>query len=176
MTHPATESLSEHVIRRTALTTELPFEQLRRSFEAAVPELDLSGLERRAAQGATWVQLQREAGHCADYELCRYWTHDPSALLRLAGNDAPSRTYLIGTLAMAARLFRIEPGTALHAPLRIELHANRGGAAVLSFDQPGSQLASYGLNKITQAGYELDRLLGDLLEGLGLPRPSTLRR
>lgn len=163
-------------MRRIAVTTPLSFEPMRLRFEATVPELDLAGLERMAGQGASWGELQRAAGYGAAYDLCRFWTHDPSALLHLAGNDAPSRTYLIGSLAMAARLFRIEPGTALHAPLRIELHANRSGAAVLSFDQPGSQLASYGLNKVTQAGYELDRLLGDLLEGLDLPRPAALRR
>lgn len=163
-------------MRRIALRTPLTFDSLSGRFEAAVPALDLAGLERMAARGATWDELQREAGHDAAYELYRFWTHSPSALLHLAGNDAPSRVYLIGSLALSARLFRIEPGTTLHAPLRIELHAHRSGGTVLSFDQPGSQLASYGPNKITQAGYELDRLLGDLLEGLELPRPTALRR
>jgi len=176
VTHPASETSTEHAVRRITLTTATPFEQLRRDFEALVPALDLGALERQAARGASWSALERTAGYGAAYDLCRFWTHDPSALLHLAGNDAPSRTYLVGNLAMAARLFRIEPGTALHAPLRLELHVGRTGATVLSFDQPGSQLAGYGLNKATQAGYELDRLLGDLLEALGLPRPSALRR
>ncbi|WP_372698418.1 hypothetical protein [Arthrobacter sp. JSM 101049] len=176
MTHPASETTTDHAVRRITVTTARPFEALRRDFEATVPALDLGALERQASRGATWGELERSAGYGAAYDLCRFWTHDPSALLHLAGNDAPSRTYLIGNLAMAARLFRIEPGTALHAPLRIELHVDRKGATVLSFDQPGSQLAGYGLNKATQAGYELDRLLGDLLEALGLPRPAALRR
>jgi hypothetical protein len=47
---------------------------------------------------------------------------------------------------------------------------------VLSADQPSGPLRGFGNNKITQAGYELDRILGDLLENLGLPRPSVLRR
>lgn len=176
MTHPASEATTEHVVRRVALETTAPFDALRRGFEEAVPVLDLDGLERRAREGWSWEALQREAGRDAAYGLSRFWTHDPSALLHLAGNEAPSRTYLVGSLAMAARVFRIEPGAMLHAPLRIELHVNRSGSTVLTFDQPGSQLASYGLNKVTQAGYELDRLLGDLLEGLDLPRPAALRR
>ncbi len=163
-------------VRRIAVQTPLAFGSLTARFEAAVPALDLAGLEQLAARGATWDELQRAAGHEAAYELYRFWTHSPSALLHLAGNDAPSRIYLIGSLALSARLFRIEPGTALHAPLRIELHAHRAGGTVMSFDQPGSQLGSYGPNKIRQAGYELDRLLGDLLEGLDLPRPTALRR
>jgi hypothetical protein len=46
---------------------------------------------------------------------------------------------------------------------------------VLSADQPSTQLRGFGNNKITQAAVELDRMLGDLLEELGLPRPERLR-
>lgn len=176
MTYPASEGTTEHAVRRIAIETAAPFEQLRARFEAAVPELDLDDLERKARGGSAWEALRREAEYGAEYGLCRFWTHDPSALMRLAGNDAPSRTYLIGSLSMAARLFRIEPGAMLYAPLRVELHVNRARSTVLAFEQPGSHLASYGLNKVTQAGYELDRLLGDLLEALEMPRPTALRR
>ena len=47
---------------------------------------------------------------------------------------------------------------------------------VLTFEQPGVQLAGFGINKVMQAGFELDRLLGDLLEAMDLPRPAALRR
>ena len=84
--------------------------------------------------------------------------------------------YLIGDYATAARMFRHDPGTALYTPLRVELHATRTGGTALSVDQPSSVLSSFGNNKVTQAGFELDRMLGDLLEEIGLPRPSVLRR
>jgi hypothetical protein len=73
-------------------------------------------------------------------------------------------------------MFRHDPGTLLYTPLRVELHAARSGGTVVSVDQPSSRLGSFGNNKVTQAGFELDRMLGDLLEELDLPRPSVLRR
>ena len=55
-------------------------------------------------------------------------------------------------------------------------HTTREPGTVLTVDVPGDALGGFGINKVTQAGAELDRALGDLFEDLGLPRPAALRR
>jgi hypothetical protein len=96
--------------------------------------------------------------------------------MRHAGNAASSIIWLLVNHGVGARLFRHDPGALLYSPIRIEAHAPDAGTTIVGFDVPSAQLRSFGINKITQAGAELDRALGDLIEDLGLPRPAALRR
>jgi hypothetical protein len=163
-------------VNRIEIEAEVPFEVLRRTFEAEVPVLDDDHFRQLVESGAEWKQFVQAASGNGIHSFVAFWRHYPSAIMRVGGSDAPSASYLIGDYATAARMFRHDPGVMLYAPLRVELHVNRRGLTVLSVDQPSSQLVSLGNNKITQAGYELDRMLGDLLEEIGLPRPEALRR
>ena len=176
MALPATERIIPVPVTRIELEAAVAFGTLRRAFEAEVPPLDVAQLRDLLAGNADWRRLTRETAGPGIHRFVRFWTDHPTAVMRVGGADIPSAVYLIGDYATAARMFRHDPGTLLYTPIRVELHAARGGGTVLSVDQPSSRLASFGNNKITQAGFELDRMLGDLLEELGLPRPSVLRR
>ncbi|GAA4773767.1 hypothetical protein [Microbacterium gilvum] len=175
MSYQADEATSEHVGRRVVLRTNAQFDALAGAFEQAVPELsDEAALaELRAGDWAGFVrgvQWESPSG------FVRTATSHPAALLAHAGADARSVVWHLAHHAITARLFRHDPGTMLHLPLRVEAHTTRTPGTVLSFEVPSTVLAGYGVNKITQAGAELDRALGDLLEDIGLPRPSALRR
>lgn len=172
VTISATERIVPVAVNRVELVAEAPFATLRAALERAVPALDEARLADLLASGASWAQLTREASGGSG--LVRFWTSDPTPVMRVGGADLPAAGYLLGDYVTAARMFRHDPGTALYTPVRLELHA-RGASTVVAFDQPSSALTAFGNNKITQAGFELDRLLGDLLEDLGLPRPSVLR-
>ena len=161
---------------RIEIVADVPFERLLQSFEREVPPLDEELFARLVAEGADWKRFVQASGGRGSHRFVAFWRHYPSPVMRAGGADAPSAAYLIGDYATTARMFRHDPGIVLYAPLRLELHVDRAGRTVLSADQPSSQLVTFGNNKITQAGYELDRMLGDLLEELGLPRPSVLRR
>ncbi|MEY2589622.1 MAG: hypothetical protein QOJ67_1606 [Acidimicrobiaceae bacterium] len=163
-------------VNRIEIEAEVPFEVLRRAFEAEVPVLDDEHFRQLVESGADWKQFVQAASGIGVHSFVAFWRHYPSSIMRVGGSDAPSASYLIGDYATAARMFRHDPGVMLYAPLRVELHVNRRGLTVLSVDQPSSQLVSMGNNKITQTGYELDRMLGDLIEEIGLPRPEALRR
>ena len=176
VSYQADDTTTEHAARRIAISTAAPFELLRRRFEELVPAVSLTELRGEAEGGNAWEAIRRGAEWNAPYGLCRFWSDEPTVLMRVAGNDTPSATYLVGSLTLQARLFRHSPATMLYFPVRIELHQERTGRTVVGFEQPGAQLAGFGINKVTQAGYELDRLLGDLLEALDLPRPAALRR
>lgn len=175
MTYRATERIHTVEARRIELEAEVPFAQLRRAFEEQVPELDRRLQSGLLDQGADWSTLTRMLEGPGMHGLVRFWTDDPRPVMRVGGVDTASVGYLVGDYATAARMYRHDAGALLYAPLRVELHDAGGGRTVLSVEQPSVPLRGFGNNKITQAGYELDRKLGDLLEDLGLPRPSVLR-
>lgn len=176
MAFRATDRVVPVSVNRIEIEAEVPFETLRRAFEAEVPPLDEERFRELVADGAEWRAFQQAAGGNGIHSFVTFWRNYPSAIMKVGGADIPSASYLIGDYATAARMFRHDAGVMLYAPLRLELHANRSGGTVLTVDQPSSQLTSLQNNKITQTGYELDRMLGDLLEELGLPRPAALRR
>lgn len=176
MTYRATERIHPVDGRRIELDAEVPFATLRAAFEAEVPELDRDLLRRLLDSGADWTTLTRSLAGPGSHRLVCFWRGDATAVMRVGGVDLAGIGYLVGDYATAARMYRHDAGTSLYAPFRVELHAAGDGRAVLSADQPSAALRGFGSNKITQAGYELDRMLGDLLEDIGLPRPSVLRR
>jgi hypothetical protein len=176
MALPASERIVPIAVNRIELEAAVAFGTLRRAFEAEVPPVDAAHVRDLLAQGAEWRRLTLETAGPGIHRFVRFWTDHPTPVMRVGGADIPSAVYLIGDYATAARMFRHDPGTLLYTPLRVELHATRSGGTALSVDQPSSRLSSFGNNKITQAGFELDRMLGDLLEEIGLPRPSVLRR
>ena len=176
MAFQGSETVVAVPVNRIRIEAEASFEALRRAFEAEVPPIDGARFQQLVDAGAEWKDFAREAAGNGVHSFVAFWRHYPTAVMRVGGADIPSASYLIGDYLTIARMFRHDPGVALYAPIRLELHAGRGGNAVLTVDQPSSQLASFGSNKITQAGFELDRMLGDLLEEIGLPRPSVLRR
>ena len=176
MAFPASETVVPVTVNRIRMEADVSFETLRRAFEAEVPPLDEDRFRRLVDEGAEWRLFAREAAGNGVHSFVTFWRHYPTDVMRVGGADIPSAGYLIGDYATIARMFRHDAGVLLCTPIRLELHAGRGGQAILTVDQPSSQFAAFGSNKITQAGFELDRMLGDLLEELGLPRPSVLRR
>lgn len=176
MTFSASERIVPVSANRIEIEADVPFEVLRRAFEAQVPALDARLFSQLVDAGAEWKQFVQESYGNGIHTFVAFWRQYPTPVMRVAGADIPSAAYLIGDYVTMSRMFRNDPGALLYSPTRLELHVNRGGRTVLTVDQPSSQLVSLGNNKITQAGRELDRMLGDLLEELGLPRPSVLRR
>lgn len=175
MAYNATERNIPLTVNRIELEAEVPFETLRRAFEAEVPPLDSEHLRSLLDQGAEWRRIALETGGPGIHRLVRFWTDYATPVMRVGGADIPSASYLVGDYTTAARMFRHDAGVMLYTPFRVELHGTRAGGTILSADQPSTQLRGFGSNKITQAAYELDRMLGDLLEELGLPRPERLR-
>ena len=176
MSYDATERVTDYEARRVELVTNARFEAFAAAFDNAVPELlDAAALARLAEDG-DWRTFTRSLAWEAPSGFVRVWSSRPGELMRAAGSDRASALWLIVNHAIAARLFRHDPATMLYSPLRVAAHASAEAGTVISFDVPSGRLRSFGTNKVTQAGAELDRALGDLVEDLGLPRPAVLRR
>ena len=175
MSYDADETVSEYTGRRIRLQTNAQFDALVGAFETAVPALsDEQALAD--LRGGDWAGFVRGVQWESPSGFVRVATSHPDHLMQHAGSSTRSVVWMITHHGIAARLFRHDPGTMLYSPLRIAAHTSQAPGTTLSFDVPSAQLASFGINKISQAGAELDRALGDLLEDLGLPRPAALRR
>jgi hypothetical protein len=175
MSYRGVERIVTHTVNRIEIETEAPFEDLRTRFESEVPQLETDRLQLMIAEGANWDEFVRAAAENGPHGFMIFWSTYPTSTMQFAGSNSASATYLMGNYAIAARMFRHDPGVMLYAPLRLEMHSDRAAKTVLSVDQPSSHFSSFGVNKISQVGFELDRQLGDLLEALDLPRPSVLR-
>jgi len=176
MSYDAEERAIDYPATRVELVSNARFEALTAAFEQAVPELTDAAALRRVAEDGDWAAFTRGLAWESATGFVRVWDARPGELFRLAGSGTPSAVWLIVNHAIAARLFRHDPATILYSPLRIEAHAAPQAGTVLTFEVPSARFAGFGINKITQAGAELDRALGDLVEDLGLPRPAALRR
>ncbi|MDL9980595.1 hypothetical protein [Microbacterium candidum] len=176
MTYDVTETDVEYAATRVQLRTNAHFASFVAAFEMAVPELTDRDAVARLAEDGDWSGFVRGLQWEAPSGFVRVGTFRPDALMRFAGSPTASAVWLVVNHGIGARLFRQDPATALYSPLRIEAHAARDAGTVIGFDLPSASFKSFGLNKLTQAGAELDRALGDLLEDLGMPRPTALRR
>jgi hypothetical protein len=176
VSYDAAERLTRYEGTRIELDSNARFEALAAGIDAAVPALDDASALARLADDGDWAAFTRTLAWESPSGFVAVWSSRPGELMRFAGSRTPSALWLIVNHAIGARLFRHDPAALLYAPLRLELHAAPEAGSVLVVDQPSARLRSFGVNKITQAGVELDRALGDLLEDLGLPRPSALRR
>jgi hypothetical protein len=176
MSYDAAERITDYEARRVELDSNARFEAVVAAFEGAVPELTDAAALARLAEDGDWQSFARGLAWEAPSGFVRVWSSRPGELMSAAGSGRPSAVWLIVNHAIAARLFRHDPATMLYSPLRVEAHAAQGAGTVLGFDVPSARLRSFGTNKVTQAGAELDRALGDLVEDLGFPRPGALRR
>ncbi|MGN6127423.1 MAG: hypothetical protein ACTHON_12700 [Humibacter sp.] len=176
MSYYADESTVEYQARRVRLVTNARFESFVAGFEQAVPELTGEDAVARLTEDDDWSGFVRGLNWEAPSGFVRVWSSRPDELMRFAGSGTASAVWLILSHGVAARLFRHDPSTMLYSPIRIEAHAAAPAGTVVSFDVPSSRMRGFDINKITQAGAELDRALGDLIEDLGLPRPGALRR
>lgn len=176
MTYDATEETTDYQATRVRMHANTRFEAFVAALEQAVPELSQADAVARLAEDGDWSGFTRGLQWEAPSGFVRVWSWSPSELMRHAGNSTPSALWLIVNHAIGARLFRHDPAAMLYSPLRVEAHAAPDAGTIVSFDVPSSRLRGFGINKVTQAGAELDRALGDLLEDLGLPRPAALRR
>ena len=175
MSSPASETVTEYATRRLELTADASYADLRRRLDEQVPPLDDEDVRGLESGSTAWSDFVRGLAWSSPSGFVRLWRYDPTPVLRHSGSTLESTSYVVADLAIAARAVRIDPAALLAAPLRLELQSRPGGSALV-VEQPSAALRSFDRNKLTQAGAELDRRLGDLIEALGLPRPSAFRQ
>src|SRR5260370_26884859 len=82
----------------------------------------------------------------------------------------------VGNHVIADQMVRRDPKTLLSAPLRILVHGDADGDAVVSIDRPSTVFASLGAREMDEVGGLLDQEITALLRGIGVDTGDALGR
>jgi hypothetical protein len=163
-----------HLVNRLVIDADSSFEDLRSRYESLVPTMDFAALTAMIETGDLDQVVRYTAEHTPN-SFARFWTFDPTAMMRLAGHHTNVITYMMGNNVIVETMFRHDPAVMLYAPLRTAIYQDRASATHLSIDQPSSRFASFGDPRITEVGLQLDGKLAALLRLLDLPVPVELK-
>jgi hypothetical protein len=159
-----------HTVHRLIVDVELPFDEFRARYEAAVPAYDIATMGRFS----NWDEVRAEAATVAPNGFLRYGTVDAGPIFALAGHKARSVTYLMGNHTIAETMYGHDAGIMLYAPLRTVIYEDAAGRTHFAIDQPSDRFGSFGDPDIAATGKLLDENVADLLAGLGVSVPDGL--
>ena len=177
MTSPTSSRESRHtvshLVNRLVIDADAPFDDLRRRYESLVPDIDVAALTALIEMGDL-DKVKRYTAEHTPHTFARFWTFDPTPMMRLAGQHNQVITYMMGNNVIVETMFRHDPAIMLYAPLRTAIYEDSAGATHFSIDQPSTRFASFGDPRITEVGLQLDSKLAALLQLLDLPVPGEL--
>jgi Domain of unknown function DUF302 len=162
-----------HVVNRLVIDADTTFDDLRGRYEALVPDIDPDALRALLEKGDL-DEVVRYTAQRTPHTFARFWTLDPTPMMRLRGHQTETITYMMGNNVVVETMYRHDPAVMLYAPLRVAIYTDSGGATHFSIDQPSTRFASFGDPRITEVGLLLDSKLAALLQLLDLPVPGEL--
>ncbi|OBK32604.1 hypothetical protein A5658_15855 [Mycobacterium sp. 1245111.1] len=151
------------------------FDDLCRHYEEIVPDIGSDDLRALLDRGDLDEVVRYTAEH-TPHTFARFWSLDPTPMMRLLGHETRVMTYMMGNNVVVERMYRHNPAVMLYAPLRTAIYEDAAGATHFSIDQPSTRFASFGDPRIAEVGLLLDAKVAELLALLGLPVPSELER
>ncbi|MET0704400.1 MAG: DUF302 domain-containing protein [Mycobacterium sp.] len=167
MTTAATTSTT-HVVTRLNISTTMPFDAFCDALELAAPRFQQAPIDDIVRRGGSWDEILVAVAQNAPNGLMIFSSLDDTALMAPAGHRTRVTAYLIGNHTIAERMFRHDPLTLLYAPLRMLVHSDDAGHAVLSLDQPSTLFGSLSDPRIAAVGRELDDKVRGLLHAMGI--------
>ncbi len=159
---------TQHVATRLDIATAVPFEAFRAALENAAPRFQQGAIEDIVNRGGTWGEVLATVAENAPHGLMVFASIDATALMTPAGHQTRAIEYLIGNHTIAERMFRHDPLALLYAPLRMLVHEDERGEAVVSLDQPSTLFGSLAHPEIYAVGRELDDKVRNLLAVIGV--------
>jgi hypothetical protein len=163
-----------HQVDRLTIRIDESFDGFRNRYEQAVPVFQSERFDSLVERGVDWQTILDATAENAPHHFIRYWSHDFTSLMSLAGDRGRCVEYLMGNHAIAERMNRYNPAILLYAPLRTAIVEDANGATWFTVDQPSTRFGSFNMPEITEVGIELDHKLAALLEHLGAPVPAAL--
>ena len=169
-TTPDQEHVTAHSVERLTVPLGLPYAEALTRFEQLVPAAPMEKFLAEDSWDAVKALLD-----ATPVGFVHYGKIDTFPMLVAPiGITRQSVQYFAGNHTTAADMFRSEPRVELYAPLRLLLHADDEGSAVLSTDRPSDLFGSFGDPRLTEVGRQLDGKLAAIFEGLGVRPPATL--
>jgi Domain of unknown function DUF302 len=163
-----------HQVDRLTIQIDESFDGFRNRYEQAVPVLQSERFDSLVERGVDWQTILDATAENTPHHFIRYWSHDFTSLMSLAGDRGRCVEYLMGNHTIAERMYRHNPAILLYAPLRTAIVEDASGTTWFTVDQPSTRFGSFNTPQITEVGIELDHKLAALLEHLGAPVPAAL--
>jgi hypothetical protein len=169
-----TIEIVRHPARRITIQVDASFDEFRTRYETAVPVFQSERFAGLVDRQASWPEILSATADNAPHEFILYWSHDFTALMRLAGDRGRCVEYLMGNHTIAQRMYRYNPAILLYAPLRTAIFEDADANVWFTLDQPSSRFGSFNTPQITKVGLELDHKVAALLDYLGTRVPEEL--
>ena len=149
----------DHVRR----TTDKPFEEVTKAFEAQLGKFD--GDVRKAATASEDAEEAKAkiAAMAGPSGFMLFSTSDHGALLRLAGQKRKAIQYVVGNPVFALQMTQHDIRASLYAPLRVLIYENEAGKTCVEYDRPSSLFGQFGNAEITAVAVMLDGKLEALV-------------
>ena len=156
---PATVTSHTIMVEHIRISSELPFSEVRRKLEAALPPRDPNIVAALRSGDQDQVNEFEESGptFLLEQEL------DHGALLQIAGGKRNALQYSVGNPITATKMTRHQLSIALYAPVRVVLFEDEQGRGVLEYDRPSSLFGQYGDERVTEVSRYVDVELGSIL-------------
>jgi hypothetical protein len=167
-------TVTARTVRHIVIDTRRSYEDMRSEFELAVPVFDRLEAIGVVVSGGNWEAITRLSNATAIHRFVRFFTFDPSPVMKINGNEGHAVTYLVGNIIMAERGFSLEPASFLYVPLRVVIREGSKGNALLALDLPTDLFAVFGSSALDEVGLEFGAAFAELLEYLRVPVPPEL--
>jgi hypothetical protein len=175
VTSPAGTHIVTHQVNRLVIDAESGFDDLCRRYETLVPDIGSDELRALLTKGDL-DEVVRYTAERTPHTFARFWSLDPTPMMRLLGHTTRVMTYMMGNNVVVETMYRHDPAVMLYAPLRTAIYEDAAGTTHFSIDQPSTRFASFGDPRITDVGRLLDAKLAELLSLLELPVPAELEQ
>jgi uncharacterized protein (DUF302 family) len=126
------------------------------SVRALLTKNDIEGLR---------TALKRIAG---DDGLAIHYVALHGDLLALKGERRPLTAYYIGNVLSAVEMTKVNPASALYAPLRVVVYANSEGGTTMEYDRPSSMFGQFKDPEIDAMAQTLDQRLMTFLKKVSM--------
>ena len=166
----------DHHMTRVDIPTGMAFDSFCDAFEQAVPAFDAARIRHITENGGTWEDVAAAVAANAPGEMMRYETLDMTSLYATTDHRTKAVEYFVGNHVIADQMVRRDPKILLYAPLRILVHGDADGDAVVSIDRPSTVFASLGVREIDEVGSLLDDKIAAVLRGIGVDTGGALGR
>lgn len=166
---------ADHHMTRVDIPTGMAFGSFCKAFEQAVPAFDFAHIRQITENGGTWEDIAAAvAANSPANDMMRYATLDMTALYATTDHRTKAVEYFVGNHVIADQMVRRDPKILLYAPLRILVHGDADGDAVVSIDRPSTVFASLGVREIDEVGSLLDDKIAAVLRGIGVDTGDAL--
>ena len=159
--NPMTDS--RFMVDHVRLTTDKPFEEVTKAFEAQVGKFDADVRREAVGSGDTEEAKAKIAAMAGPSGFMLFGTNDHGATLRLAGQKRKAIQYVVGNPLFALQMTQHDIRASLYAPLRVLLYENEEGKTRVEYDRPSSLFGQFGNAEITAVAVMLDGKLEALV-------------